>query len=254
MSEPENPVTAAVLIIGNEILSGRTQDSNLAYLARRLTDLGIRVAEAHVVPDEEETIVARVNDLRARHTYVFATGGIGPTHDDITAPSVAKAFGVPWVEHPDARAVLEARYTPDQLTPARLRMATMPAGASLIENPVSKVPGFRMENVFVLAGIPSIMQSMFESLAHELVGGPPLLTVTVVAELPEGDLAEPLRELQERFPDVQVGSYPFYGRLRFGASLVLRATDRKRLEAAREELRRLVRELGAEPLDEEQVR
>lgn len=249
-SPNQRHVTAALLIIGNEILSGRTQDKNLPFLGRRLNDLGVRLAEARVVPDVAETIVAQVNELRAKHQYLFTTGGIGPTHDDVTAPSVAKAFGVSWVEHPQARAVLEDHYGTDELTEARLRMARMPEGAVLIENPVSKVPGFRIGNVYVLAGIPSIMQAMFESLVHELVGGPPLITATVVAELPESELAGPLGALQERYPDVQMGSYPFYGRRRFGASLVLRTTDRARLESVLEELRQAVRRLGAEPLDE----
>jgi molybdenum cofactor synthesis domain-containing protein len=243
-------VTAALLIIGNEILSGRTHDKNLPFLGRRLNELGVRLAEARVIPDVRETIVDQVNELRARHTYVFTTGGIGPTHDDITAECIAEAVGRPLIEHPEARAILDRRYKPEDLTTARLRMARTPEGADLIENPVSGVPGFKIGNVYVMAGIPAVMQAMFESIAHELVGGRPLLTGTVVAELPEGVLAEPLGELQARYPDVEMGSYPFYGQGRFGASLVLRVADPARLELAMGELKDMVRRLGAEPREE----
>jgi molybdenum cofactor synthesis domain-containing protein len=247
----DRAVTAALLIIGNEILSGRTQDRNLAFLGAQLADRGIRLAEARVIPDEKATIVAQVDELRARHQYLFTTGGIGPTHDDITAECVADAVGRPLIEHPEARAILDQRYGPQGLTAARLRMARTPEGASLIENPVSKVPGFRIGNVYVMAGIPEVMQAMFESIAHELTGGPPLITATLVAELPEGDLAGPLGELQARYPDIEMGSYPFFGQRRYGASLVLRATDRARLSGALDELRQMVRDLGTEPLSEE---
>ena len=240
-------VTAALVIIGDEILSGRTHDRNLPYLGRRLNELGVRLAEVRVVADDREAIIEAVNTLRARHQYLFTTGGIGPTHDDITAACIAEALDRELIENPRARAILDARYGPEGLTPGRLRMARTPEGAEIVENPVSKVPGFKIGNVYVLAGIPEVMQGMFESLAHELVGGPPLLSATVVAALPEGDLAQPLGELQARYPDVGMGSYPFFGQHRYGASLVLRATDRERLLAARDELIELVRALGAEP-------
>jgi molybdenum cofactor synthesis domain-containing protein len=247
-------VTAALIVIGDEILSGRTHDKNLPYLGRRLNELGVRLSEAHVVGDRKDAIVAAVNEMRARHQYVFTTGGIGPTHDDITAECIAEAVGRKLVEHPEARAILDARYGPQGLTAARLRMARTPEGASLIENPVSKVPGFRIGNVYVLAGIPEVMQAMFESLAHEIVGGAPLKTATIVVELPEGELAGPLGELQARFPDVEIGSYPFFGQHRYGASLILRATDAARLKAARDELLPLIRELGAEPQPQDEPR
>lgn len=240
-------VTAALVVIGDEILSGRTHDRNLPYLGRRLNELGVRLAEVRVVADDCSAIVEAVNALRARHQYLFTTGGIGPTHDDITAECIAEALGRKLIEHPQARAILDARYGPEGLTPGRLRMARTPEGAELVDNPVSKVPGFKIGNVYVLAGIPEVMQGMFESLAHELVGGPPLLSTTVVAALPEGDLAQPLGELQARYPDIGMGSYPFFGQHRYGASLVLRATDRERLLAARGELIDLVRAMGAEP-------
>lgn len=246
----QKDVTAALLIIGNEILSGRTQDKNLAFLGHRLNELGVRLAEARVVPDVEETIVSQVNQLRAEHQYLFTTGGIGPTHDDITAACIAEAVGRQLIEHPEARRILDERYGSEGLTAARLRMARTPDGAELIDNPVSKVPGFKIGNVYVMAGIPDVMQAMFESIAHEITGGSPLITGTIVAELPEGELAGPLGELQARYPDVEMGSYPFFNQNRYGASLVLRVADRVRLRAAMNDLRAMVRELGAEPLEE----
>jgi molybdenum cofactor synthesis domain-containing protein len=243
--------TAAALIIGNEILSGRTQDSNLGYLGDRLGVLGIRMAEARVIPDEREQIIRHVNDLRSTHSYVFTTGGIGPTHDDITAECIAEAVGRDLIENPEARQLLEERYGPEALTAARLRMARTPTGAALIPNPVSAVPGFQVANVFVLAGIPNVMRAMFESVAHKLTGGPRLITATVVAPLGEGDLAEPLGAVQARHRDVEIGSYPFYRQTGFGASLVLRSTNAHALETALGEVRDMVRALGAEPLSEE---
>jgi molybdenum cofactor synthesis domain-containing protein len=240
-------VTAGLVVIGDEILSGRTQDSNLAHLGGRLNDLGVRLAEARVIGDDRAAIVEAVNALRARHQYVFTTGGIGPTHDDVTAAAVAEAVDRPLTEQPEARAILERRYGPEGLTAARLRMAQMPEGAQLIDNPVSRVPGFRIGNLYVLAGIPEVMQAMLETVAPELVGGAPVLTATVVAALPEGELAGPLGELQARYPELSVGSYPFFGKDRYGASLVLRGPDRARLAAAKAELMQLVRDLGAEP-------
>ena len=179
-------MTACMLVIGNEVLSGRTPDRNLNHLARRLSDLGIELREARVLPDDEAMIVEAVNEARARYRYVFTTGGIGPTHDDITADSIAKAFGVGISHHPDAVAVLKANYSPEMLNEARLRMARIPVGASLVKNPVSHAPGFRIENVYVFAGVPAIMQAMFEEIAHELEGGPPAASVTVSCFLGEG--------------------------------------------------------------------
>ncbi len=245
----EKIVTACVLIIGNEILSGRTRDANLAYLGARLNELGVRLMEARVIPDRVEVIVETLNDVRRRFDYVLTTGGIGPTHDDITAECVARAFGVPLIEHPEARAILEDHYGPDELNEARLRMAKTPEGASLIENPVSKAPGFQIGNVFVMAGIPSIMKAMFESLRHRLTGGHPLLSKAVVAALPESYLAPGLGDIQTRYPDIEIGSYPFYRMGVFGVRLVLRAAQTEPLEAAAGEVRALVRQLGADPKD-----
>jgi molybdenum cofactor synthesis domain-containing protein len=240
------PPTAAVLVIGNEILSGRTQDANLGYLGRELAQLGIRIVEARVVPDIEAEIVKAVNELRAKVTYLFTTGGIGPTHDDITSESIAKAFGVAWTLHPEAHRILLDHYGPEKLNAARLRMARTPEGASLIANPVSKAPGVRIGNVYILAGIPAIAQAMFQSLKHELSGGPPLLSATVTAYVPEGTIAAGLGTIQARHPAVDIGSYPFQQQGRFGTQLVVRGTDAAELARARDEITSLVRDLGQE--------
>lgn len=245
-ASPEAP-TAAVLIIGDEILSGRTNDANLAMIGRFLGDWGVRLREARVVPDEREAIVAAVNELRAAYAYVFTTGGIGPTHDDITADSMAAAFGVGIDVRADALALLETRYARADLTPARRRMARIPDGAALIENPVSAAPGFQLGNVFVLAGIPMIAEAMMAGLKDRIAGGPPVLTATVKALLPEGALAEGLGRIQLNFPDVSVGSYPWLRGQVFGVNVVLRGTDKARLEAARLAVEALVRELGVTP-------
>lgn len=240
----DQPVTAGLLIIGNEILSGRTQDANLAYLGRRLGELGVRLMEVRIVADIEAAIVEALNELRRRHTYVFTTGGIGPTHDDITAASVAKAFGLPLIRNPEALALLEARYRPGDLNEARLRMANTPEGARLVENPISTAPGFQIDNVFVMAGIPAIMQAMFESVVHRLVGGKPLLSRAVTVEIPEGVIAKDLGALQDAYPDVEMGSYPFSRQGRFGTRLVLRSTEEHRLAAAAKELDGVIARLG----------
>ncbi len=246
---PGRTVTAALVVIGNEILSGRTQDTNLKYLGGRLNELGIRLVEARVVRDEEDAIVGAVNALRAACDYVFTTGGIGPTHDDITARCIAKAFGRPLVRNPEAVRRLEAAYAEGELNEARLSMADMPEGAELIDNPVSGAPGFRIGNVFVMAGVPSIMRAMFEGVKHRLTGGAPVLSRTVSAHLAEGQLAGGLAGLQERFPGVEVGSYPFFRQGRFGVSIVLRGTEADALDRATEALRDLIRELGGEPIE-----
>jgi molybdenum cofactor synthesis domain-containing protein len=240
----ERTVTACLLVIGNEILSGRTKDANLAFLGEGLNDLGIRLMEARVIPDLEEVIVATVNQVRGAYDYVFTTGGIGPTHDDITAECVAKAFGLPLTLHPEAHALLWAHYPPGHLNEARLRMAHTPEGATLIDNPVSTAPGFRIGNVFVMAGIPSVMQAMFESLKHQLVGGRPLRSHSVEVDLPEGTLARGLGALQAHFADVEIGSYPFYRDGRPGVRVVLRSADEALLETAAGELRAVIGELG----------
>lgn len=243
MGATRGPVSA-MLAIGDEILSGRTRDANLHHLAGVLTEAGAPLREARVVPDDADVIVAAVNDLRARHDYVFTSGGIGPTHDDITADCIARAFGVPIGIREDAREILVRHYgDPSLLTEARLRMARIPEGASLIANPVSGAPGFRIGNVFVMAGVPAIFQAMVQSVLPDIHGGPPVLSHGFRIRRPEGEIAGPLAELAARHPEVSIGSYPFHvgG---FGAVVVARCQDPARLAAAAEDLRAMCAGLG----------
>ena len=235
--------TAGLLLIGDEILSGHTKDKNLGYIADYLTALGIDLKEARVVADDENDIIAAVNALRSRYTYVFTTGGIGPTHDDITADAIAKAFGVKIDYDPRAVAILEAHYQPGQLNEARMRMARIPEGAELIENPVSKAPGFRLGGVFVMAGVPKIMQAMMDQLASRLSRGSAIITATVTAYIAEGDLAQPLKEIQDRYPEVTIGSYPFEESGKFGANLVLRSRNDGKIAAAERDVQNMVAKL-----------
>lgn len=244
-------VTAALLIIGNEILSGRTHDKNIAHIAGKLTEVGIRLREVRVVPDIEEEVVHAVNRLRAKYTYLFTTGGIGPTHDDITAECIAKAFGRPLIRHPEADRRLVEHYqrTGMDYNEMRQRMANTPEGAALIDNPVSTAPGFQVDNVYVMAGVPRIMQAMLDNVLPTLVGGPKMLSRTVIAELGEGVIAGGLRDIQNQFPGIDIGSYPAYTNEGFRTSLVLRGTDAAELETASDAVRQLVRSLGVEPQD-----
>jgi molybdenum cofactor synthesis domain-containing protein len=242
----ERSYTAAVIVIGNEVLSGRVQDANVKFLALRLNEQGIRLREARVIPDVEEVVAATVNELRAAHDYVFTTGGIGPTHDDITAQSVATAFGVALERNPEAVELLESYYG-DRINEGRLRMAKVPAGGELLENPVSWAPGFRLHNVYVLPGVPSIMRAMFDTFKHRLAGGRPVRSRTVNAFLPESTVAGGLAAIQERLPDVEIGSYPYVRDERFGCALVSRSVDVARLDEAVAAIATLVRELGTEP-------
>jgi molybdenum cofactor synthesis domain-containing protein len=254
MPESEPPtVTACVLIIGNEILSGRTQDANLPYLAKALNAVGVRVMEARVIRDEEAAIVETVNACRAAYDYVFTTGGIGPTHDDITSACVARAFGVELIRHPRAADLLTRHYAVSQLNPARLKMADVPEGAELIDNPVSAAPGFCIGNVFVLPGVPRILQAMVDGLAPTLQGGAPVLSRTVSAFTTESGIAQPLAVVQDRHPQVEIGSYPFVRSGRFGASLVARATDPAALEAAVADVVAMLKTAGIEPILEDEA-
>lgn len=240
--------TAAVLLIGNEVLSGRTKDKNLGYLADYVAALGIDLMEARVVADDEADIVAAVNALRSRYTYVFTTGGIGPTHDDITADCIAKAFGVGISHHREALAILQAFYaeTGREMNEARMRMARIPEGATLIENLISKAPGFRMENVIVMAGVPKIMQAMMDKVAPTLSKGALVQTRTVIFEGGEGDVAKPLKEIQEQYSDVTIGSYPFESPQGYCTNLVLRSRNEAALEKATREVSRAAAQLMAE--------
>jgi molybdenum cofactor synthesis domain-containing protein len=237
-------VTAAILVIGDEILSGRTKDRNIGYIAEYCTAIGIDVKEVRVVPDEEAEIVAAINQVRARYTYVFTTGGIGPTHDDITADCIAKAFGVSIDVDPRARAMLLERIAEKDLNEARLRMARIPAGADLIENPVSKAPGFSIGNVHVMAGVPAVFEAMVAGLLPQLTGGRPLVSETLRIDRPEGEIAEPLGRIADAHPSVSIGCYPFSRDGRFGANIVARSEDPAALAAAFAALERLARDLG----------
>ncbi|MGV8832977.1 MAG: competence/damage-inducible protein A [Devosia sp.] len=235
-------VTAGLLVIGDEILSGRTKDVNIGATADFCTDLGIDLKEVRVVSDETDEIVDALNALRARYTYVFTTGGIGPTHDDITAEAVAKAFGVALPINAQAREMLESRWrqTGTEVNEARLRMARIPEGADLIVNSVSAAPGFRIGNVHVMAGVPVIMRAMLEALVPTLKGGKKVLSVTVKAAVGEGTVGGPLGVLQEQYPDVKMGSYPQMGQDRVMTELVLRSADAARLEEAAVKVRAMV--------------
>jgi molybdenum cofactor synthesis domain-containing protein len=226
-------ITAAILVIGDEILSGRTKDKNIGYIAEYLTNIGIDMREVRVVPDIEEEIIAALNALRRRYTYVFTTGGIGPTHDDITADCVAKAFGVPIDVDPRAKALLLTRITEKDMNEARLRMARIPAGADLILNKVSAAPGFRIGNVHVMAGVPSIMQAMLDEVAPTLKTGVKMLSETVKANCREGDIGGPLGEIAKAHPDVMIGSYPFQDEGKPNTNLVVRSRDPQKLAAAK---------------------
>ena len=235
-------VTAALIVIGDEILSGRTKDVNIGTIADFCTDLGIELSEVRVVPDIEDEIVAAVNAVRGRYTYVFTTGGIGPTHDDITADAVAKAFGVALPINPEARAMLEQRWkdTGTEVNEARLRMARIPEGASLIVNSVSAAPGFRIGNVHVMAGVPKIMQAMLEAIAPTLEGGAKVKSVSIGCRVGEGTIGSAFGRIQDEFPDVKMGSYPRMGSTTVMTELVLRSHDEDRLSLAVERVRAMV--------------
>jgi molybdenum cofactor synthesis domain-containing protein len=237
--------TAAVLLIGDEVLSGRTKDKNLGFIADYLTALGIDLKEARVVADDEVAIVEAVNALRARYTYVFTTGGIGPTHDDITADCIAKAFGVGISHHPEAVAILEAHFREigREANEARMRMARIPRGASLILNSVSKAPGFRIGNVHVMAGVPKVMNAMMDAIAPTLARGSLVKSRTIRFEGGEGDIAKPLKDVQEQFPTLSIGSYPFESERGFSTNLVLRGRDEAALETATEAVKQAVEAL-----------
>ena len=238
-------VTAALLVIGDEILSGRTKDKNIGYVAEYLTALGIDLLEVRIVPDVEERIIEALDALRARYTYVFTTGGIGPTHDDITADAVAKAFGVGLPVDQRAVALLLERIRPEDLNEARLRMARIPEGAELIPNSVSKAPGFRIGNVFVMAGVPNIMQAMLDAVGPTLKHGARLESRSVSVHLKEGDVAGPLAALAKAHPSVVIGSYPHQEGQTFTTTLVLRSRDAAALDAAEAAVRAMIEDVKA---------
>jgi molybdenum cofactor synthesis domain-containing protein len=238
----------ALIIIGNEILSGRTQDANTAWIAENLNAMGVVLHQVRVVPDIESEIIAAIHELKGKVDYVFTTGGIGPTHDDITAEAVAKAFGVKLELNQEAYDILVRHYGSEkEVTPPRKKMAMIPQGATLINNPVSGAPGFQMENVFIMAGVPRIMQAMFDDVKTRLKRGKPVLSNTIACSLAESAVAEPLEEIQKKYPTISIGSYPHFRGGILGLSLVLRSTDDPALESATHDVIALIAKLGGEP-------
>ncbi|MBL4588937.1 MAG: competence/damage-inducible protein A [Alphaproteobacteria bacterium] len=236
----EKIYTAAMIVIGSEILSGRTQDENVQYLAQKLTDKGVRLQEVRVVPDVELAIIEAVQTLRSKYDYVFTSGGIGPTHDDITSVTLAKAFSVPIEQNEEAYEILRAYYGEVALTDARLKMAQIPHGALLIPNPVSSAPGFQIENVYVMAGVPKIMQAMVDYVVAAISGGALLMSQTVFCTVYESEIAEDLERLQHKYPEVDIGSYPHYTPNGSGINVVLRAINERQLIDAVEDVQRIV--------------
>ena len=232
---------ASLIIIGNEILSGRTQDKNLSYLANWLNEIGIQLAEVRVIRDEEEIVVETVNYLRSTYDYVFTTGGIGPTHDDITSLCIAKAFGVELEINSGALGILKEYYKDGELTDARMKMTKMPVGSELIENPVSRAPGFKMDNVFVLAGIPSIMQGMLEGARKHLTVGEVVKSKSIDVFTPESNVADALAELQNRYSEVEIGAYPLNKDHRFRTAVVMRSSDDEKLKNCESDLKELMK-------------
>jgi molybdenum cofactor synthesis domain-containing protein len=243
-------VTGCMIIIGNEILSGRTQDTNLNFLATALNEAGVRLTEARVIPDVEEVIVETVNECRARFDHVFTTGGIGPTHDDITAACIAKAFDTELEQHPEIVERIMRREAPPEVMASRLLMARVPKGGRLIENPTGGPQGFQIGNVFVMAGVPRVMQAMAGTLDRErLNGGDPLRSRSLGAPLGESQVATPLAAIQDAHPDVDLGSYPFYRDDGYGTILVMRGTDENELDEMKQEVRAMIEQFGAEPFE-----
>ena len=242
-------VNAAILIIGNEILSGRTQDTNTSTLATWLNSIGVKVEEVRVIPDIEKTIINTLNVLRANYNYVFTTGGIGPTHDDITAESVSKAFGLKYEIHKEAYKILETYYKPGEFNEGRQKMVWMPANANLILNPTSGAPGFSVENVFCLPGVPSILKSMLGGLTNSIVGGEPILSLTISLRTVESEIADSLTKVQNDNLDVEIGSYPFFQAGKLGVSIVIRSEDQSKIDNCNSQILKFVNEKKIEVVD-----
>ena len=242
-------VNASILIIGNEILSGRTQDSNTSTLATWLNSIGVSVAEVRVIPDVEDTIVETLNFLRSKYDYVFTTGGIGPTHDDITAQSVSKAFGIKYEVHKEAFNILKAYYEPGKFNDGRQKMAWMPENANLILNPTSGAPGFNVENVFSLPGVPSILKSMLGGITDKIVGGDPIKSLTISLRTVESEIANSLTKVQNENKDVEIGSYPFFHAGKLGVSIVIRSEDQSKIDNCNSQILNFVNEKKIEVVD-----
>ena len=239
-------ISAAIIIIGNEVLSGRTKDLNTSTLATWLNSLGISVGEVRVIPDVEKTIIDTVHELRVKYNYVFTTGGIGPTHDDITAESISKAFNIEYGPHKEAMKILENYYQPGEFSEGRQKMAWMPVSAKLIYNPSSGAPGFNVENVYCLPGVPSILKSMIGGLTNELVGGDPIISHTLSLRTVESEIAKSLSNVQDNNKDVDIGSYPFFKAGKLGVSIVLRSPEQKKIDKCNSEILKFVKEKNIE--------
>ena len=235
-------ILAGIIIIGNEILSGRTQDTNTGTLSLWLNSLGIKLQEVRIIPDIEETIIKTVNELRKKYNYIFTTGGIGPTHDDITAESISKAFGLTYGPHKEAMSILEKYYKPGEFNKGRQKMAHMPLEAKLILNPTSGAPGFYVENVFCLPGVPSILKSMLGGISHNLTGGDPILSKTINLRTVESEIAKSLKEVQENYKEVEIGSYPFFKAGKLGVSIVVRSVDKTKIDKCNSEILKFVKD------------
>ena len=235
-------VNAAILIIGNEILSGRTQDTNTSTLAKWLNSIGVQVGEVRVIPDVEKIIIDTVNLLRVSYDYVFTTGGIGPTHDDITASSISKAFGLNYEIHKEAFKILEAYYEPGEFNEGRQKMTWMPYNANLILNPTSGAPGFNVENVFCLPGVPSILKSMLGALKHKIIGGEPIKSFTISLRTVESEIASSLTKIQDNNADVEIGSYPFFHAGKLGVSIVIRSDSQSKIDLCSSQILKFVDE------------
>ena len=242
-------VNASILIIGNEILSGRTQDTNTSTLATWLNSIGVKVGEVRVIPDVEQTIIDVLNLLRSEYNYVFTTGGIGPTHDDITAQSVSKAFGLKYEVHKEAYKILEAYYKPGEFNEGRQKMVWMPENAKLILNPTSGAPGFSVDNVYCLPGVPSILKSMLGGLKNEIVGGNPILSLTVSLKTVESEIADSLTKVQNNNKDVEIGSYPFFHAGKLGVSIVIRSEHQSKIDDCSSQILKFVNEKNIEVVD-----
>ena len=249
MNKKSLQVTASILIIGNEILSGRTQDTNTSTLANWLNSIGVKVNEVRIIPDVEKTIVDTLNLLRKENNYVFTTGGIGPTHDDITAQSVSKAFSLKYEIHKEAYKILETYYKPGEFNEGRQKMVWMPQNAKLILNPTSGAPGFSVENVFCLPGVPSILKSMLGSLKNRIVGGEPILSHTLSLKTVESEIANSLKKVQNQNKDVEIGSYPFFHAGKLGVSIVLRSENQSKIDTCNSQILEFIKEKEIEIVD-----
>ena len=242
MSKNDKKVNAIIILIGNEILSGRTQDANVVFLSKWFNELGVRVEEVRVILDEQEVIIKCIKEVRANFKYVFTTGGIGPTHDDITSRSIAKTFNLPYGYNKEAYDILEKYYKPGEFNDGRKKMAKMPDKASLIYNPSSGAPGFIVENVYCLPGVPSILKSMVDGIKNKIKGGKKILSETISVNTVESEIAKPLEDVQNNFSNVEIGSYPFFRSGKVGVSIVMRSTEKKQIEDCAKQIQNFIQQ------------